>query len=64
MYIMQLYSVTKKSKNSLFEGKLRQLERTLEELSQNQKDNVCFLSSVDTTFCMKTRKHYVYMAGT
>lgn len=38
MYIMQLYSVTKKSKNTLFEGKLRQLERTLEELSQNQKD--------------------------
>lgn len=38
MYIMQLYSVTQKSKNTLFEGKLRQLESTLEELSQNQKD--------------------------
>lgn len=44
MYILQLYSVTKKSKNTPSEGKLRQLEITLEQLSQNQKDKYCMFS--------------------
>lgn len=43
---MQFYSATKKSKNTLFEGKLRQLKITLEELDQNQKDKYHMFSLV------------------